>query len=219
MPHVCPWWGGYFLDNPVRRLLHRPEQILAPYVRPGMTVLDFGCGMGLFSLAAARLVGEQGKVIAVDLQPQMLAALGRRAAKAGLQDRIRFHRSEPDRIGLAEPCDLVLAFWSAQRSSRSRSTSHRYSRVPGSGRSIPDCRTDWTCDGGEVRRHVDIGPPDRLPPSRVATHSLEPHRSPHSIPGVVTSHANTTQFSSAGWVRRLDHDRRLDDTGPLRRLP
>ena len=113
MPHVCPWWGGYFLDNPIRRLLHRPEQILAPFVRPGMTVLDFGCGMGLFSLAAAGLVGEQGRVIAVDLQPQMLVALGRRAAKAGLKDRIRLHRSEPDRIGLAEPCDLVLAFWSA----------------------------------------------------------------------------------------------------------
>lgn len=113
MPHVCPWWGGYFLDNPLRRLLHHPERILEPYVRPGMTVLDFGCGMGLFSLAAARLVGERGAVIAVDLQPQMLAALARRAKRKGLQDRIRRHRSEPDRMGLLEPCDLVLAFWSA----------------------------------------------------------------------------------------------------------
>lgn len=113
MPHVCPWWGGYFLDNPVRRLLHHPERILSPYIRPGMTVLDFGCGMGLFSLAAARLVGERGTVIAVDLQPQMLDVLGRRAAKVGLRDRIRLHRCEADRLGLLEPCDLVLAFWSA----------------------------------------------------------------------------------------------------------
>lgn len=113
MPHVCPWWGGYFLDNRFRRWLHRPERILAPYVVQGMTVMDFGCGMGLFSLAAAELVGAAGRVIAVDLQQRMLDVLGRRAAKAGVLQRIHLHRSEPDRIGLQEPCDLVLAFWSA----------------------------------------------------------------------------------------------------------
>ncbi len=57
MPHVCPWWGGYFLDNRFRRLLHKPHMILAPYVREGMTVMDFGCGMGLFSIAMAKMVG------------------------------------------------------------------------------------------------------------------------------------------------------------------
>jgi hypothetical protein len=38
MPHVCPWWGGYFIDNPLRRLFHNPEKIVGPYVQPGMTV-------------------------------------------------------------------------------------------------------------------------------------------------------------------------------------
>ncbi len=37
-PHVCPGWGGYFIDNRFRRLLHKPEKILAPYVQQGMTV-------------------------------------------------------------------------------------------------------------------------------------------------------------------------------------
>lgn len=37
-PHVCPWWGSYFIDNPFRRLLHRPEAILAHYIQPGMAV-------------------------------------------------------------------------------------------------------------------------------------------------------------------------------------
>ena len=111
-PHVCPWWGGYFIDNPLRRWLHNPEQILAPYVKPGMTALDFGCGMGLFTIAMAKLVGEQGRIVAADLQPQMLEVLQRRAQRAGVADRIRTHRCQPDSIGLAEPLDFALAFWS-----------------------------------------------------------------------------------------------------------
>ena len=112
-PHVCPWWGGYFIDNRLRRLLHKPEAILSPYARPGMTAMDFGCGMGMFSLAMAQLVGEQGRVIAVDLQQQMLDVLRRRAVKASLSDRIDTHRCEANTIGLERPIDFALAFYSA----------------------------------------------------------------------------------------------------------
>jgi SAM-dependent methyltransferase len=81
---VCPWWLCYSFDNPLRRLVHDPERILNPHVNPGMTAVDIGCGMGCFTLGLAKLVGPGGKVIAVDLQEEMLAALGRRARKAGL---------------------------------------------------------------------------------------------------------------------------------------
>jgi 2-polyprenyl-3-methyl-5-hydroxy-6-metoxy-1,4-benzoquinol methylase len=110
--HVCPWWGGYFIDNPLRRWLHNPEQILGPYVRPGMTVVDLGCGMGMFSIAMARMVGPQGRVIVVDLQQQMLDVLMERARKAGQADRIEPHRAEAERIGLdaAGTVDFALAF-------------------------------------------------------------------------------------------------------------
>lgn len=111
--HVCPWWGGYFIDNPVRRWFHNAERILTPHVRPGMVAMDFGCGMGMFAIAMARLVGEGGQVIAVDLQPQMLEVLRRRAAKAGVGDRIRTHRCAPDLIQLDTPLDFALAFYSA----------------------------------------------------------------------------------------------------------
>lgn len=110
MGFVCPWWGGYFIDNPLRRLLHNPERILGPYLQPGMTMVDLGCGMGIFSIAAAKLVGEQGRVIAVDLQQQMLDVLKKRAVKAGVADRIQLHRCEPARLGVAGPADFVLAF-------------------------------------------------------------------------------------------------------------
>jgi ubiquinone/menaquinone biosynthesis C-methylase UbiE len=111
--HVCPWWGGYFIDNRFRRILHNPETILAPYIRRGMTAMDFGCGMGFFSIPMAKLVGDAGRVICVDLQPQMLSTLRKRAERAGVASRIRTHACEPDRVGVDEPIDFALAFWSA----------------------------------------------------------------------------------------------------------
>jgi ubiquinone/menaquinone biosynthesis C-methylase UbiE len=87
-PHVCPWWLGYILISPFRRLLENPEQILGPYVREGMTVLEIGPGMGYYSLPLARMVGKNGRVMCVDVQEKMLQGLRKRAAKAGLLDRI-----------------------------------------------------------------------------------------------------------------------------------
>ncbi|MGH7878632.1 MAG: class I SAM-dependent methyltransferase, partial [Candidatus Binataceae bacterium] len=112
-PHVCPWWLGYFLTCPVRRFLADPAQILTPYVREGMTALEPGPGMGFFTLELARRVGASGRVIAVDIQPKMLERLKRRAAKAGLLDRIDARLAEPQSIGLdglASAVDFVLAF-------------------------------------------------------------------------------------------------------------
>jgi 2-polyprenyl-3-methyl-5-hydroxy-6-metoxy-1,4-benzoquinol methylase len=98
--HVCPWWGGYFLANRLRRLLQDPYKILATYVRPDMTVLDVGSAMGFFSLPMAEMVGPGGKVVCVDIQPKMLQVLRRRAARAGLAERIETHLSTEDSIGL-----------------------------------------------------------------------------------------------------------------------
>src|SRR5512133_3839237 len=111
-PHVCPWWLGYLLVSPLRRLVHDPAALLAPLVREGMTVLEPGPGMGFFTLEAARRVGPRGRVVAVDLQPRMLAALRRRAERAGLADRIEAREARPDALGvedLAGTVDLVLA--------------------------------------------------------------------------------------------------------------
>jgi len=112
-PHVCPWWGGYFIDNRLRRLLHNPERIVGPYIEPGITALDFGCGMGLFAIAMAQLVGDDGCVIAADLQPQMLDVLSKRAEKAGVRSRVRTHVCQSTVVGLQEPLDFALAFYSA----------------------------------------------------------------------------------------------------------
>jgi len=110
---VCPWWLGYLLASPIRRLVQDPAKILAPYVREGMTVLEPGPGMGFFTLELARLVGPSGRVVAVDLQPRMLAGLKRRAARAGLGERVDARLAERDSLGvpdLAGKVDFALAF-------------------------------------------------------------------------------------------------------------
>ena len=43
---VCPWWVGYILASPVRKLWQNPGRILEPFVQPGMNVLEPGPGMG-----------------------------------------------------------------------------------------------------------------------------------------------------------------------------
>lgn len=110
---VCPWWLGYLLALPIRKLMQDPETILSPYVRPGMIVLEPGPGMGFFTLEIARLVGATGRVIAVDIQPKMLSALLRRARRAGLSDRIETRMADASSLGvddLAGQVDFALAF-------------------------------------------------------------------------------------------------------------
>lgn len=110
---VCPWWLGYFLLNPFRRIGQNPGRLLAPYVREGMTVLEPGPGMGFFTLDLLRLVGNSGRVIAVDIQPKMLARLERRATKTGLADRLSARLASKDSMNISDldrSVDFILAF-------------------------------------------------------------------------------------------------------------
>jgi len=111
--HVCPWWAGYFLTSPIRKLRQDPSRILSPLVRAGMIVLEPGPGMGFFTLELARLVGPEGRVVAVDVQPKMIAGLRRRAERAGLLDRIDVRVAPESTMALEAwegAVDFVLAF-------------------------------------------------------------------------------------------------------------
>src|SRR4030043_611396 len=109
--HVCPWWCCFTFDNFLRKLFHNPEKILRPYIVEGSTVLDIGPGMGYFSIPLARMVGETGKVIAADVQPEMLRALWMRAKRAGVEHQMITHLCKTDSLGLNTQVDFVLAFW------------------------------------------------------------------------------------------------------------
>jgi ubiquinone/menaquinone biosynthesis C-methylase UbiE len=63
----------------LRRLVQNPEKIVEPYISEGDTELNVGPGMGYFFIPLAKIVGEKGRVITVDVQTEMLNALQKRA--------------------------------------------------------------------------------------------------------------------------------------------
>lgn len=109
--HTCPWWFGYTFDNPIRALLHKPWVVVGDYVKPGDTVADIGCGGGHFTLGLARLVGDEGKVFAIDVQEEMLQRVRRRTESRGLGSVVDRRLCSPDTLGLDQPLDFALAFW------------------------------------------------------------------------------------------------------------
>jgi ubiquinone/menaquinone biosynthesis C-methylase UbiE len=108
---VCPWWLSTFLANSLRRTIHNPDKILAGLILKGHTVADIGCGPGYFSIAMAKLVGDEGRVIAADIQPKMLQYVHRRTEREGLQSRIYLHQCQEGQLGIKEQVDFVLAFY------------------------------------------------------------------------------------------------------------
>ena len=110
---VCPWWMGYWLISPFRKMMCNPEKEFAPYVTAGMKVLEIGSGMGFFTLPFAKMVGESGKVAAVDIQKKMIDGLKKRLAKKGFLDRVEIREAKPDDLNIADlkgSFDLVFAF-------------------------------------------------------------------------------------------------------------
>jgi ubiquinone/menaquinone biosynthesis C-methylase UbiE len=69
-----PEFAANIIDNPIRRKIQPPDQTAVRHgIQPGMTVLDVGPGNGTYTLAAARRVGPQGKVVAIDIETRMIA--------------------------------------------------------------------------------------------------------------------------------------------------
>jgi len=83
----APAFIGRFLDSDLRRWMQPPDKIIERSgIKPGMRVIDLGCGSGAFALFIARVVGGGGKVYAVDIQPAMLQQLEGKLAKTENQD-------------------------------------------------------------------------------------------------------------------------------------
>jgi SAM-dependent methyltransferase len=93
------------LDSRLRWLLYRPDRLAKRYIKSGDRVLDFGCGPGFFTREFAKVVGDTGLVIAIDVQEEMLRLLREKLGPEGLLPRIRTHRCRPDSIGLSPELD------------------------------------------------------------------------------------------------------------------
>jgi len=111
LKRICPWWLCFTFDNIFRTLIHDPEKILGPYVHEGNVALDIGPGMGYFTVPMARMVGENGRIIAADIQERMLSGIKKRVERSGLQDRIVAHLCSSHSLGINDSVDFILAFW------------------------------------------------------------------------------------------------------------
>jgi ubiquinone/menaquinone biosynthesis C-methylase UbiE len=110
---VPKWYHLLFYPDWLRRLHQRPRKFLSGLVGPGMTAADIGCGLGFCSLELARLVGDEGRVLAVDFQDEMLEFARKKAAKAGLLERIEFVKCAQNDLAITEKVDFVLTMWVA----------------------------------------------------------------------------------------------------------
>lgn len=81
-------------------------------VRAGQTVLDFGCGPGIFTIPAAEIAGNKGAVIALDVRPQPLERVREKALAAGLDNIKSALVESPDlSTGLSSgSVDVILVF-------------------------------------------------------------------------------------------------------------
>ena len=80
-------------------------------IKRGKTVLDFGCGSGTYTIPAAKIVGEEGKVYALDKDKKVLAQLMQKAESAGLGNIKRIDTSGELKLPLEdESVDIVLLY-------------------------------------------------------------------------------------------------------------
>ena len=107
--HTMHWQGAGWLMRKTREdqengaLLRKWLAVV-----PGQSVCDFGCGNGYHTVPLATAVGDQGKVLAVDLQPEMLTMLRKRCEQRKLTNVTYIAATIDDPKLPAGSCDLIL---------------------------------------------------------------------------------------------------------------
>jgi precorrin-6B methylase 2 len=100
----CPTWLAWMVesDNPFTKVNRAKTIVEHLNVKPGMSVLDAGCGPGRLTLPLAEAVGPQGSVMALDLQEGMLSRVREKVQNPGLQN-VEFLQAEIDSALLLLP--------------------------------------------------------------------------------------------------------------------
>lgn len=105
------WYGTWVYWWPLWRSYLSGPKIMKKWtefnlVKEGQYFLDFGCGTGDFSIPAARIVGNKGKVFALDCNPKQLEIVAKKARKAGVNN-IQTILSERQADLASESIDIV----------------------------------------------------------------------------------------------------------------
>lgn len=107
----APAFIGHFLDSDCRRRMQPAEDFIKTAgIKPGMRVLEIGCGSGAYTTFVARAVGPAGAVEALDIQPAMLGQLEKKLTKPAFQDidNITLHQADAYQLPFEdEELDLV----------------------------------------------------------------------------------------------------------------
>jgi ubiquinone/menaquinone biosynthesis C-methylase UbiE len=106
---VMGYGGASWLDRPERVKEEEPAKLLAALaVKPGMVVADVGAGSGYHTFRLAPLVGPKGKVIASDIQPEMLELIREKAKAEKITNVETVRGTEDDPKLPAGGVDLIL---------------------------------------------------------------------------------------------------------------
>jgi demethylmenaquinone methyltransferase/2-methoxy-6-polyprenyl-1,4-benzoquinol methylase len=103
--------SGILMGSSLRRLLMNPEKILrGAGIQPSLTVLEVGCGTGFFTIPAAQMIGEHGRVIAMDALSTFIESVSKKVEAAELKN-VRVEKRDALDTGLdTASIDKVLLF-------------------------------------------------------------------------------------------------------------
>jgi ubiquinone/menaquinone biosynthesis C-methylase UbiE len=102
-------FGGILRDEQERRKWQTPEDILSEIgLHPGMTFADIGCGQGFFTVPAAKIVGDSGKVYASDISEPNIQKLREKVASEKLKNVILETGKAEDLILCSACADIVF---------------------------------------------------------------------------------------------------------------
>ncbi len=96
------------LESRWRSILQNPDKILSPFIKKDMTVVDLGCGPGFFTIPIRSLTGKNGKIIAIDVQEEMLEILQRKISTLAVTN-IEMINSSYQPFDSVNTVDFILA--------------------------------------------------------------------------------------------------------------
>ena len=101
--------AGMMMESRLRKWLMNPVKTLqGAGIAPGQTILEVGCGTGFFTIPAARLIGDQGYLIALDALSDYAKRVSKKVQSAGLRN-VRVVKRDALDTGLdAASMDTVL---------------------------------------------------------------------------------------------------------------
>lgn len=108
--HTFPAEKAHQLDTIFRRWLQNPFKILSPFVQQRMTVIDYGCGNGYFSLPLSKMVGNFGHVYSIDIQQEMLDKLVEKLTASSITNVTPILK-EHEKLNISAKIDFALAVY------------------------------------------------------------------------------------------------------------